>query len=122
MTKEIHNFASRTTPKDIYVGNGINSLIIWAVGKFGTGALIGGLAIYALIKVYDDNKIEADRRYSDFQAQSAQWLEAYKEQSRIQQNQVKSQLYLIQAINALADISHKQRPNLDKIHEDFQNN
>lgn len=48
--EELHQHANETTPSDVIVPNTWAGLIIWAVGKWGAGAVFAGMLIW----VYTD--------------------------------------------------------------------
>lgn len=56
MTDMLHSAAQNDTPQEVDVPKSPYGLIIWAVGKFGGGALMAAAAIYGLNVVYTDLK------------------------------------------------------------------
>jgi hypothetical protein len=52
----IHQLAQNDTPASVNVPPTINGVIVWAVGRFGGGAVIGVLCLYGLTNVYADLK------------------------------------------------------------------
>jgi hypothetical protein len=55
-TNDLHEIAQSDTPADVEVPKTLNGLIIWAVGRFGSGAVIGILCVIGLKTVYEDSK------------------------------------------------------------------
>ncbi|SKA88799.1 hypothetical protein SAMN02745166_01488 [Prosthecobacter debontii] len=54
-TTQIHNFAQQDTPNAVYVPKSWRGLLIWAVGRFGSGILLAAACSWALMRVYDDH-------------------------------------------------------------------
>lgn len=91
---------NRSMPKNVEVGEGINSLIAWAIGKFGGAALVAGISCYFLATVYDDMRRDRDERNLENASMNIKWLSAF-------QDQTKAQWYLYQAIQQLGVSMHK---------------
>lgn len=52
----MHSLAQADTPAIVDVPNTWSGLIIWAVGRFGSGILIAALCVAGIVKVYGDLK------------------------------------------------------------------
>lgn len=98
--RKIVQSIDRSLPKDIHVGEGINSLIAWAIGKFGGAALVAGISCYFLATVYDDMRKDREERNAETQTLNTRWLSAF-------QDQTKAQWYLYQAIQQLGVVTQK---------------
>jgi len=57
MSKDtVHSLAQADTPAIVDVPNTWSGLVIWAVGRFGSGILIAALCVAGIVKVYGDLK------------------------------------------------------------------
>ena len=57
MSKDtVHSLAQADTPAIVDVPNTWSGLLIWAVGRFGSGILIAALCVAGIVKVYGDLK------------------------------------------------------------------
>ena len=55
MSKDtVHSLAEADTPAIVNVPNTWSGLLIWAVGRFGSGILIAALCVAGIIRVYGD--------------------------------------------------------------------
>ena len=52
----MHSLAQADTPAIVDVPNTWSGLLIWAVGRFGSGILIAALCVAGIVKVYGDLK------------------------------------------------------------------
>jgi len=57
MSKDtVHSLAQADTPAIVDVPNTWSGLLIWAVGRFGSGILIAALCVAGIVRVYGDLK------------------------------------------------------------------
>jgi len=54
-TKELHDFAQTDTPEAVDVPRNWGGLLVWAVGRFGSGIVLALACAWALMRVYDDH-------------------------------------------------------------------
>lgn len=54
-TTQIHEVAQRDTPSSVEVPKEWRGLMIWAIGRFGSGILLAAACSWALMRVYDDH-------------------------------------------------------------------
>lgn len=54
-TTQLHNIAQQDTPTSVEVPKEWRGLLIWAVGRFGSGILMAAACGWALTRVYDDH-------------------------------------------------------------------
>lgn len=52
----MHSLAQADTPAIVDVPNTWSGLLIWAVGRFGSGILIAALCVAGIVRVYGDLK------------------------------------------------------------------
>ena len=57
----LHQIANDDTPSAVNVPRTISGLIIWAVGRFGSGIVMALACAWALSKVYEDHAKQTDR-------------------------------------------------------------
>lgn len=57
-TTKLHNFAQNDTPTAVEVPKSWRGLLIWAVGRFGSGILMAAACAWALMRVYDDHSAQ----------------------------------------------------------------
>jgi len=50
----LHNIATNDTPSSVTVPKDMNGLMLWAVGRFGGGAVIGILCLIGIKTTYQD--------------------------------------------------------------------
>lgn len=61
MTNTLHAIAQNDTPAVVDVPQGWNGLIMWMVGRFGSGILLALACGWALGRVYEDHAKLTDR-------------------------------------------------------------
>jgi len=61
MTDTLHAIAQNDTPAVVDVPQGWNGLVIWMVGRFGSGILLAIACGWALGRVYEDHAKQTDR-------------------------------------------------------------
>lgn len=55
MSKDVvHSLAEADTPSIVEVPNTWSGLLVWAVGRFGSGILIAAICIVGIVRVYGD--------------------------------------------------------------------
>lgn len=54
-TERLQDFAQSDTPSAVDVPRSWRGLIVWAVGRFGSGILMAAACAWALSRVYDDH-------------------------------------------------------------------
>jgi hypothetical protein len=54
-TEKLHNLAQSDTPAAVDVPKSWNGLLVWAVGRFGSGILLAAACGWALARVYEDH-------------------------------------------------------------------
>ncbi|MEN3942994.1 hypothetical protein WJU23_16975 [Prosthecobacter sp. SYSU 5D2] len=54
-TAQIHHIAQQDTPASVEVPKEWRGLVIWALGRFGSGILLAAACSWALMRVYDDH-------------------------------------------------------------------
>ena len=69
MTK-IARIANADTPSTVQVPDTWTGIIIWAVGRFGSGIIMAAVFAYAAWMVYKDDHLLIDRVMSAFEARS----------------------------------------------------
>lgn len=62
--------AQADTPSVVNVPNTWPGLVMWAVGRFGAGALMAAACAYALVRVYEDQSKMTEKVLSAFEAQA----------------------------------------------------
>lgn len=61
MTDRLHTIAENDTPAAVNVPQTIQGLVLWAVGRFGSGILLAVACGWALMRVYEDHGRQTDR-------------------------------------------------------------
>lgn len=57
----LHQIAQNDTPSAVNVPKDMQGLVVWAVGRFGSGILLAAACAWALSKVYADHSKQTDR-------------------------------------------------------------
>lgn len=68
---ELHNLASATTPQGVGIPQSYAGLIVWALGKWGAGAVF----LFLLMPVYQDLK-ESNKRIAEISVANVEVLRA----------------------------------------------
>lgn len=55
---DLHQMAEQDTPNAVAVPNEWRGLVIWAIGRFGSGILLAAACAWALMRVYDDHAMQ----------------------------------------------------------------
>ncbi|MEN3940678.1 hypothetical protein WJU23_05235 [Prosthecobacter sp. SYSU 5D2] len=69
-TTQIHNIAKQDTPASVEVPKEWRGLLIWAVGRFGSGILLAAACSWALMRVYDDHAMQTRQLMSILEARA----------------------------------------------------
>jgi hypothetical protein len=91
MTEIIKDFAEKDTPQEVSIPDSRSGLLIWAVGRFGSGIIIAIFAVWWLVRI-DDRAAERE----------AALLDAYRNQTSINVETVAAIRANTQAINELS--------------------
>jgi hypothetical protein len=67
---QIARIANADTPSNVEVPDTWNGIIIWAVGRFGSGIIMAAAFAYAASVVYKDDHLLIDRVMTAFEARS----------------------------------------------------
>lgn len=77
---EIHSLAQKDTPQAVEVPKSTAGLVMWAIGRFGSGAVIAIAAGYAAVRIYTDMQLQTASQLADQKAQNAQVVEMIRNQ------------------------------------------
>ena len=94
----MHKIAKSTTPQDVEIPKTYTGLIVWALGKWGAGAVF----LFLLMPVYQDLK-ESNKRVADISVANVEVLRALA--SKVDQSSM-AIIRLDDAIRDLKDKSH----------------
>jgi hypothetical protein len=61
MTDRLHQIAENDTPAAVTVPQTLQGLVLWAVGRFGSGILLALACGWALMRVYEDHGRQTDK-------------------------------------------------------------
>jgi hypothetical protein len=67
---QIARIANADTPPNIQVPDTWSGIVIWAVGRFGSGIIMAAVFAYAAWVVYKDDHLLIDRVMTAFEARS----------------------------------------------------
>lgn len=92
---DLHQMAEQDTPSSVEVPKEWRGLVIWALGRFGSGILLAAACAWALMRVYDDHA-----------AQTRQLMVILEQRARVDSEMT---LAVNQLRSAIDDVSKEAR-------------
>jgi len=89
---ELHDLAQEDTPSAVSVPREWRGLLVWAVGRFGSGILFAVACAWALQRVYDDHA-----------AQTRQLMTILEQRARVDLEMTQAVSQLRSSIDDIAD-------------------